>query len=182
MRVREVLSLAVGVLLGLTMIGASPARGADADEALLKALPKSKHSLADGIKQVTKGSEVAISAKFELEKGELMLSVYTAEKGLEQDAEHNVLKEFNGSATGKEWKPEIEVFKDVAHVARSAEQLTVVASSKMSLLDVIKKAEKQQPGTVFSVTPTVRKGKSVYVVLVASEGKAVELSFDVDSK
>ncbi len=49
---------------------------------LLKVLSQSKHSLADGIRQTTKSTEVPISAKFELDNnGKLSLSVYTAEKG-----------------------------------------------------------------------------------------------------
>src|SRR5262249_32657396 len=61
---------------------------------LLQALPSSKHKLSEGIKQAaSKAPEAAISAKFELEEGKLSLSVYTAEKGLDTDAEHNVLKE-----------------------------------------------------------------------------------------
>src|SRR6059058_22638 len=70
----------------------------DDSAALVKALAKTKHTLADGIKQVSKAPETAISAKFELDdNGKLSLSVYTAEKGLGVDAEHNVLKEYGGS-------------------------------------------------------------------------------------
>src|SRR5881296_1175876 len=65
---------------------------------LLKVLSNSKHSLADGIRQATKSTEVPISAKFELDdNGKLSLSVYTAEKGLTTDAEHNILKELSGN-------------------------------------------------------------------------------------
>jgi hypothetical protein len=161
---------------------AGAAKDKDDNGELLKALPKSKHTLADGIQQVAKTPEVAISAKFELEKGKLMLSVYTAEKGLGQDAEHNVLKEHIGDAEVAAWKPEVEVFKDVAHVARSAQQLTLMASSRSSLLDVIKKAQQDHPGTVFSVAPAVRKGKPVFVVLIAAGGKVVEATYDVVGK
>src|SRR5580765_1458519 len=65
-----------------------------ADEALLKALPAAKHTLAEGIQKVSKGSESAISAKFEVEDGKLSLSVYTAGKGLGVPAEKNVLQEY----------------------------------------------------------------------------------------
>src|SRR5262249_9486355 len=142
MKARKVLTSFLVVLLTLGAWGGRSAGGAEKDKddntELLKALPKSKHTLADGIQQVAKSPELAISAKFELEKGKLMLSVYTAEKGLGQDAEHNVLKEHIGDAEVNTWKPEVEVFKDVAHVARSAQQLTLMASSESSLLDVIK--------------------------------------------
>lgn len=111
--------------------------------------------------------------------GALSLSVYTVEKGLAVEAEHNVLKELAGSPTGAAWKPEAEVFKDVKHVARSSQQLSLMALSSHSLLDVIKSAEKDQPGMVFSVTPVLRDRKPMFVVLVAAGGKAVEVDYDL---
>lgn len=111
------------------------------------------------------------------DKGQLVLSVYTAEKGLAVDAEHNVLKELIG-APAEKWAPEVEVFKDVPHVSRSSQQLAVMALSPLSLADVIKRAEKEQPGTVYSVIPVLRDRKPVFAVRVASEGKTVELAFD----
>jgi hypothetical protein len=146
---------------------------------LLQALGSSKVSLADGIRQATRPPEAAISAKFEMEDGKLSLSVYTAEKGLGQDAEHNVLKELAASPETGEWKPQTEVFKDVPHVSRASEQLALMSLSRFSLLDIVEKAEKDQPGgRVFSITPTLHDYKAVFVVLVAADGKAVELNYD----
>ena len=139
-------------------------------QALLKELGKSKLTLFEGVRQAAKGSAAPISAKFELEDGKLSLSVYTAEKGLTVPPEKNVLQELSGSPEG-EWKPNIEVFKDVPHVARSAEQLTLMALAKASLADVIEGASKSQPGTVFSVTPVIRNHKPVAEVLIADQGK-----------
>jgi hypothetical protein len=153
--------------------------GVRTDEALLKALSASKHSLAEGIQQVAKGNEVAISAKFELEDGKLSLSVYTAGKGLAVDAEHNALQEYAGSPEAAAWKPEVEVFKDVEHVARSAQQLTLMALSSSTLLDIAKKAEKDGGGKVYSITPTLRDRKAVFVALVADKEKSVELDYDL---
>jgi uncharacterized membrane protein YkoI len=154
----------------------------DGDSKLLAALGKSKHTLEDGIKQAAKGSEVPMSAKFEMEddegKNELSLSVYVAEKGLGVDAEHNVFKELGGGPESEAWKPETEVFKDVEHVSRSAEQLTIMALSKLTLQEVVQKAQKDQPGTVYSVTPKMRDRKAVFVVLVANQGKRMELAYD----
>ena len=163
---------------GLRPAGAS---AADDDTAkLLKALSKSKLSLAQGIQQATaKAPEAAVSAKFELEEGKLSLSVYTVEKGLGADAEHNTLKELAGSPEGDKWNPEAEVFKDVPHVSRASEQLALMALTKLSLLDVIKKAEKDQPGTVFSITPVLHDHKGEFAVLVAADGKVVELHYDL---
>ncbi len=147
---------------------------------LLKVLPKSKHTLADGIRQATKSTEVPISAKFELdENGKLSLSVYTAEKGLTTDAEHNVLKELSGSPETTAWNPEAEIFKDPEHLKRAAEQQTLMALSQMPLLDVIAKAQKQQPGTVFSVTPVVVGHQPKFNVLVANNGRVIALAYDL---
>lgn len=155
----------------------------DRQDVLLKALSKSKLSLADGIRQaVTKDGEISISAKFEMEGDELSLSVYTAEKGLKADAEHNILKELAGNPCGDKWKPETEVFKDVKHVSRSAQQITLMSLSKCTLVDIIEKAQKKQAGIVFSITPVMKDRKGWFVVLVADEGKVVELTFDLDGK
>src|SRR5262249_48518711 len=89
----------VAVLLALNA-GLHSVGAADKEDygKLLPVLAKSKHTLAEGIKQAAaKSPEVAISAKFELEEGKLSLSVYTAAKGLGTGAEHNVLKELAGS-------------------------------------------------------------------------------------
>ena len=148
--------------------------------ALLKVLSNSKHSLADGIRQATKSTEIPISAKFELDdNGKLSLSVYTAENGLNTDAEHNILKELGGSPEAAAWNPEVEVFKDPEHLKRAAEQQTLMALASLSLLDVIAKAQRQQPGTVFSVTPVVVGHQPKFNVLVANNGRVITLSYDL---
>jgi hypothetical protein len=149
------------------------------DEALLKALSNSKHRLAEGIQQLGKASETPISAKFELEDGKLSLSVYTAGKGLGVDAEHNVLQEYAGSPEAAVWQPKVEVFEDREHIARSAQQLTLMALAGASLLDVLAKAEKNGAGTVYSITPVVRGHRAQFVVLAAKDGRSVELDFDL---
>jgi len=159
----------------------TPTTPSRVDEAVLKALPTSKHTLAEGIQQVSKGSEAAISAKFEVEDGKLSLSVYTAGKGLGVPAEKNALQEYAGSPEAAAWKPEVEVFKDVEHVARSAEQLTLMSLGSTSLADLVKKAEKDHPGTVYSVTPVIRDRKAAVVVLVAEKDKSTELLYDLAS-
>ena len=122
---------------------------------------------------------MAISAKFEMKGDTLMLSVYTAKAGLGKDAEHNALVELQGDAATGDWKPETEVFEDKKHLTRSAMQLTLVQLSKLTLAEVIKKAEAAQPGTVYSITPAVKDGSPVFDVLVATaEGKSVHLSVD----
>jgi len=164
---------------GLLVAGGGLASDVGSDVALLKLLPSSKQTLLTGIQQSQgKAPETPISAKFEIDdKGSLSLSVYTAEKGLAVDAEHNVLKELSGGPAEK-WTPEIEVFKDVPHVSRAAQQLAVMAVSHLSLADVVKRAEKDQPGTVYSVIPVLRDRKPVFGVRVATGGETVELTYD----
>lgn len=148
--------------------------------ALIKALAQSKHSLMDDLWQATKSPEVPISAKFEFDDaGKLSLSIYTAEKGVSTDPEGNILKELSGSPEQVKWTPEVEVFKDLPHVARSSQQLTLMSISPFTLADIVAKAQKQHPGTVFSITPTVRNHKPVFVVLVADKGKVVQLVYGV---
>lgn len=165
------------VAMFLAAVWSLPVSAADPKEtqALLAELGKSKLSLLDGIRQAAKGSAVPISVKFELEDGKLSLSVYTAEKGLAVEPEKNVLQELSGSPEGERWTPEVEVFKDLPHVARSAEQLTLMALGKASLADIIERAGKAHAGTVFSVTPVILNHKPVAEVLVADKGKVGEV-------
>jgi hypothetical protein len=132
------------------------------------------------LKRSTKAPATAISAKFELDDHQqLSLSVYTAEQGLNVDAEHNVLKELAGSPAGEAWRPEAEVFEDAEHLKRAAAQLTLMALSPHMLLDIIAKAEKDQPGTVFSITPVVESHTPQCVVLVAAQGKVVTMRYNL---
>lgn len=168
----------------LALVAAQPSQAKDyVDEettALLKVLGNAKLSLADGVRQVSKGGEAAISAKFELDDNKkLSLSVYTAEKGLAQDPERNVLKEFSGNPEQLPWAPEAEVFKDLEHVSRASGHLTLMALAKHSLADFISTARKQHKGRVFSAVPEVQNHRPVLVVLVADQGKVNEYRYDL---
>lgn len=145
-------------------------------QAVAQALGKSKLTLAQGINQAARGSAVAISAKFELEDGKLSLSVYTAEKGLTVPSEKNVLQELSGSPEQEKWTPQTEVFKDVEHVARSAEQLAVMSLGRKSLAAVIAEVQKTHRGTVFSITPAIKNHKPIAVVLIAQKGKVTTVT------
>ena len=155
----------------------------DADTAkLLAALPNAKVSLNSGLKQATKGSEVPISAKYEMDDhGKLSLSIYTAEKGLAVEPEKNVLKELSGSPEQANWAPETEVFKDVEHVARSSEHLVLNALSHKSLLAIAKDASARTGGTVYSITPTLEGRRPVFLVLVVKKDKVSKLTYDIPS-
>ena len=159
------------------------AEQADAETAkLLAALPSAKFSLSSSLMQVTKGSEVPISAKYEMDDhGKLSLSVYTAEKGLGVEPDKNVLKEVAGSPEKASWNPETEVFKDVEHVARASEHLVLNALSQKSLLALVKDASARAGGTVFSIWPAVEGRKAVFVVLVAKNDKVSTLTYEIPS-
>lgn len=172
-------SFAAIIAIACALTGAALPAAEHSDEALLGRLKDSKHSLADGIAQSEKENGVAISAKFEMKGETLMLSVYTAKAGLGKDAEHNALIELQGDAAKNAWAPEIEVFEDKKHLTRSAMQLTLVQLSRLTLAEVIKKAAAAQPGTVYSVIPSVKDGNPVFDVMVATaDGKSVHLTVD----
>ena len=172
------IALAVALLLSGT--GSVVGRQHGDDAQLLAKLKASRHSLVDGIRQAEKTDGPAISAKFEMKGDQLLLSVYTAKKGLTADAEHNTLMEIIGPATEATWKPETEVFEDKEHIARSAMQLTLMQLSKMSLADVVKKAEAQQAGTVYSAIPSVENGRPVVNLLVATaDGQSKHVTIDL---
>ena len=162
----------------------SAAKSHDDEEttALLRVLNSSKVGMAQGIQQLTKGREAAISAKYELDDNKkLSLSVYTAEKGLGEDPEHNVLKEFSGSPEKAPWAPEAEVFKDIPHASRASGQLTLMALAQHSLADFIAMAQKQHKGKVFSAIPEVQNHRPVLVVLVADKDKVSEVRYDLET-
>jgi len=170
----------LSALIAVSVFGLLRAPSAHADDpkdtqALVESLSKSKITLLQGVRQAAKDHGAVISAKFELEDGKLSLSVYTAEKGLSVPAEENVLEELSGSPEGAKWEPKVEVFKDVPHVARSAEQLALMAVGHTSLADLIARVQKAQGGTVFSVKPVIKDHKPVAEVLVANKGKVTKV-------
>ena len=114
--------LAVSIMLvALGMFAATSARADEkADNAaLLKALPKSKVTLTDGIKQASKSPEAAISAKFELEGSTLMLSVYTAKAGRQADAVTLLLKSISTARERGSWALAIRSALELARAASS---------------------------------------------------------------
>ncbi len=182
MRKLKALFIAAGIL-ACGLVATHGAYAGEGDTAkLLAVLPNAKLSLADGIKQATKGAEVPISGKFELDdNGKLSLSVYTAEKGLSVLPEKNVLKELAGSPEQAAWTPETEVFKDVEHVARSSQHLVLNALSQQSLLAVVEDASKHATGIVYSINPTLHGRKALFEVLVANKDKVSKLTYDIPS-
>jgi hypothetical protein len=155
---------------------AATAEATEAPSALLLELKKARVSLQQGIEQAERSNGVAISAKYELEEGKLSLSVYTAQAGLDQDAEHNVLMELSGDATQSEWAPKSEVFSDKEHITRASYHLTLMQQTRTKLHQVIGKAAAQQPGQVYSIIPGLKERTPVFHVSVATPTDAsVEL-------
>jgi hypothetical protein len=117
----------------------------DEYRALVAAMPTAKHTLLDGINQVAIGDAIPNEAKFEMEDGKLMLSVYTSQKGLGVVAEDNVFDEFKGDATADAWEPEQEVFEDLQHIARSAQYHTLLSMTGMTIPQVMRRCKGKAP-------------------------------------
>lgn len=151
------------------------------DLALCKEITKAKASLVEGIRQSSR-LETPISAKLEFDdKGKLSLSVYTAVKGTAVGAEANVLKEWTGAPEGGRWTPVAETFKDVAHVARASEQLTLMALTNKTLLEIAAKADEEKLGSAYSITPVLREKKAYFEVRFLDKGKITTVRYDLFS-
>jgi len=148
--------------------------------ALLALLPSARIDLDQAIAQSERQGARAISAKFELHRGQLSLSVYTAKRGIDQDAEHNVLAELSGDPTQPNWHPQEEIFADAQHLTRASYHLTLVQRSKMTLADVIAKALAKQPGQVYSIEPSIHDRSPIFHVLIATSGGG-HVNVDVES-
>src|SRR5262245_56983887 len=127
-------NLMFAMAIGLATVASGGVAWSDeADQAaLLKALGGAKLTLEQGIAQVAKGSEVPTEAKYEMEDGKLMLSVYTSAKGFDTPAEDNSFNEYGGEATAATWAPKKEVFADLKHIARSAQYHTLLSMTKVT--------------------------------------------------
>jgi hypothetical protein len=171
--IRRTFIVLVGV--GLAMLGNSAAWSEDADQAaLIKAISGAKITLLQGIAQVAKGTEVPTEAKYEMEDGKLMLSVYTSAKGFDTAAEDNSFNEYGGDATAAAWMPKKEVFTDLKHIARSAQYHTLLSMTKVGIPAIIQKASAQSK--VLSVKEKSHGGKPVFEVMVV-EGSSIKPIF-----
>src|SRR5262249_12476146 len=116
-------------------------------------------------------------AKYEMEDGKLMLSVYTSAKGFGTAAEDNSFNEYGGEATMAAWAPKKEGFTDLKHIARSAQYHTLLSMAKMTLPALIQKASAQ--GTVFSVKEKIRNGRPVFEVMTTRGDMAKTTFYDL---
>ena len=166
------------IALGLVTLGSSFAAWPEEDQAaLIKAIGGAKISLTQGISQVAKGSEVPTEAKYEMEHGKLMLSVYTSAKGFDTAAEDNSFNEYGGEATAATWAPKKEVFSDLKHIARSAQYHTLLSMTKITIPAIIQKAASQ--GTVILVKEKVHNGKPVFEVMTVKDNTVKTTFYDL---
>src|SRR5438128_5796069 len=179
MEVNMTRTLKFAAAFALAMLGSTFAgRSEEGSQAvLLKALGDAKLSLQQGIAQVAKGTEVPTEAKYEMEGGKLMLSVYTSAKNFNTASEDNSFIEYQGDATTGTWSPKKEVFADFKHIARAAQYHTLLSMTKMTIPTIIQKASAQ--GTVFSVKEKIRNGKPVFEVMTARGNAANTTYYDL---
>ena len=180
-RLRGALAIAVVGILSSLNSTAADIPPVDGTKRLISALPNSKLTLADGIQQAAK-TGAPISAKFEFDdQGKLSLSVYTAEKGLAVGPEANSFLELSGSPEQASWTPEAEIFKDAEHVTRASQQLSLMSTSRYSLLDLINKAQARAPGYAFVIIPGSLRDIPVALVELALDGNVVNLVYNLQS-
>jgi hypothetical protein len=171
------LMLAIAVAFAALGSGSAVRSAEENQAALLKAIGSAKVSLQQGIAQVAKGPEVPTEAKYEMEDGKLMLSVYTSAKPFDTAAEDNAFNEYSGEATTPTWAPKKEVFADLKHIARSAQYHTLLSMTKVTIPAIIQKASAQ--GMVFSVKEKIRNGKPVFEVMTAQGNTAKTTYYDL---
>lgn len=173
------LVLVVALSLG---IGFASAYAADHDpKSIIPLLKDAKMSLLEGIEYAEKSSGPATSAKFEVDGGKLILSVYTVPQGLGVEPEKAALTEVGGVVTESPFNPKLEVFTDKEHISRATVHMTLFQLSKMNLKQVIQQALKAKKGTPIDVrNPMVRNHRPVAeVVIVDQNKKAVTVSVDL---
>lgn len=171
------------VLLALTLVLTQAAAwGADHDpKAIAALLGGSKLSLLEGISFAERTSGAVTSAKFEIDDGVLVLSLYTVPEGLRVTPEKATLTELAGDATRDPFNPEVKVFEDKAHIARASEHMVLFQLSKLTLKQVIEKAIRHRAGTPIDVrNPTVREGKAVAdVVMLDASNQPFSVTIDL---
>jgi hypothetical protein len=112
-----------------------------------------------------------IEAKYEIadDGHSLSLSIYPVQQAITTDAEHQAFFEVSGDPTGV-WAPDTAKFDvpDAEHVTRSARDLTLLQTMRLTITDAIEKAEAQvSHGVAYWAIPTIRgtgAGFGVYVL------------------
>lgn len=159
----------LSVLSLMLLLAASSLRAADHDpKVIIPLLKDAKITLLEGIGYAEKTSGVVTSAKFEVDNGKLILSIYTIPEGLGVEPEKATLTELGGLATEDPFKPNVEVFADKEHIARASVHMTLFQLSPYTLKQIIGFALKKVPGTPIDVrNPRVRSRRAVADVIIA---------------
>jgi hypothetical protein len=176
------------LVLTISMTGAF---AADHDpQAIARLLPTAKMSLLEGIDHAERMSNrdplkpniaVATSAKFEVDHGQLMLSVYVIPEGLGLQPEQATLTEVVGAASAGLENLQVKVFADKEHIARSAVHMTLFQLSGHTLREVVERALMVKSGTPIDVrNPVVRNYRPVAdVIIIDSYNQAQTVTIDL---
>ena len=143
----------------------------EGQEALIKLLDTSKINLQQGIAASEQQGQ-PISAKFEVDKGKLQLSVYTAK----EDKFFEVLINY---VTGKVLK--VEPIMEGDDLAAATSQSAAMAKAKTTLKEAVDKAVSQSAkARVVSAVPSLKDGHPVasIVLLDGEQVKAVQPPLD----
>jgi hypothetical protein len=142
--------LLIVAVFGLVSAGAGGLRAEEGDPAALAAaLKNTRVTLQQGLKSSGRQGK-PISAKFEIEHGQLQLSVYT-QKGKEF---FEVIVDLKTGAVAK-----AEKITDAGDLKESAEQSTAMAKAKVSLLAATDTAAKANAGfRAVGISPELKDG------------------------
>ena len=152
--------------LGGQMLAAQETHG-QADAALMKALQGVKVSLADGL-AASEAEGTPISGKFELEEGQLQLSVYT----MKGDMFSEVIVDHT---TGKVTKVE-PITSGEDYTAATAQRAAMAKATK-ALRAAVTAALTTHPGAqAVSVTPKVQGAKAVAEITLVEKGAMTTVS------
>ena len=150
-----------------TALGAAQDAHGKADAALMKALQGVKVSLVDGL-TASEQEGTPISGKFELEEGELQLSVYT----MKGDTFSEVIVDHT---TGKETK--VEPITSGKDLTDATAQRAAMAKATKTLRAVVTAALTAHPGAqAVSVTPKLQGDKAVAEITLLEKGAMTTVS------
>jgi hypothetical protein len=166
--------VAVAVLAAASGPAGAVERGMEGPRAarhatLARMVPQCEISLSEGVCRLLETSAAApLAARFVLnEKGELVLEVTVAHKGLRTPLEANALEQTRTAVENAQWNPETGVLTDAAEITRSSNEFRQLNSSRCSLLGILGRAELDHKGKVVSIAPVTRNGKDEYLVQYA---------------
>jgi hypothetical protein len=138
--------------------------------AIFALLKDSKTTLLEAIVYAEANSGPATSAKFEVDDGKLMVSIYTIPEGLSVEPEKATLTELAGPASEGTQNLKADVFTDKEHIARASVHLTLLQLSRLNLKQILQIAVKRKPGTVIDIrNPMVRNKRPVADVILIDE-------------